>query len=87
MKKSYEKTFYNIIRKKISYFNNTELIFFRATEKGEFYIVLNKKNEKLRTDIHDILSDRYKNKNIMCLIKKVTINENIKGILYKYELI
>ena len=87
MKKSYEKTLYSIIRKKSSYFNDTELIFFRATEKGEFYIVLNKENEKLRTDIHDILSDKYINKNVMCIIKKVTINENIKGILYKYELI
>lgn len=87
MKKSYEKTLYSIIRKKSSYFNDTELIFFRATEKGEFYIVLNKENEKLRTDIHDILSDKYKNKNVMCLIKSVTINKNIKGILYKYELI
>lgn len=87
MKKSYEKTLYSIIRKKSSYFNDTELIFFRTTEKGEFYIVLNRENEKLRTDIHDILSDRYKNKDIMCLIKKVTINENIKGILYKYKLI
>ena len=87
MKKSYEKTLYSIIRKKSSYFNDTELIFFRTTEKGEFYIVLNKENEKLRTDIHDILSDKYKNKNVMCLIKSVTINKNIKGILYKYELI
>ena len=81
------KTLYNIIRKKSSYFNDTELIFFRTTEKGEFYVVLNKENEKLRTDIHDILSDRYKNKNVMCIIKNVTIKENIKGILYKYELI
>ena len=87
MKKSFEKTLYSIIRKKSSYFNDTELIFFRTTEKGEFYIVLNKENEKLRTDIHDILSDKYKNKNVMCLIKSVTINKNIKGILYKYELI
>ena len=87
MKKSFEKTLYSIIRKKSSYFNNTELIFFRTTEKGEFYIVLNKENEKLKTDIHDILSDKYKNKNVMCLIKSVTINKNIKGILYKYELI
>ena len=81
------KTLYNIIRKKSSYFNDTELIFFRTTEKGEFYVVLNKENEKLRTDIRDILSDKYKNKNVMCLIKSVTINKNIKGILYKYELI
>lgn len=87
MKKSYEKTFYNIIRKKISYFNDTELIFFRATEKGEFYIVLNKENEKLKTDIHDILSNKYINKNVICIIKNITINKNIKGILYKYELI
>ena len=87
MKKSFEKTLYSIIRKKSSYFNDTELIFFRTTEKGEFYIVLNKENEKLRTDIHDILSDKYKNKNVMCLIKSITINKNIKGILYKYELI
>ena len=85
--KSYKNTIYDIIREKCSYCNDTELICIRATGKGGYYVVLNKENEKLRTDIYDIISDSYRSKDVICIIKNITIGKKIKGILYKYELI
>ena len=82
-----KNTIYSIIRQKCSYCNDTELICTRATGKGGYYVVLDKENEKLRTDIHDIISDSYRSKDVMCTVKKVTIGNKRKGILYKYELI
>lgn len=85
--KSYKETIYDIIRKKCSYYNDIELICVCATGKGGYYVVLNKENENLRTNIFDIISDSHRSKDVICIIKNVTIRNNIKGILYKYELI
>ena len=80
-----KNTIYNLIRQKCLYYKDISLICTR--EKKGYYVVLNKENEKLRVEIHDILSDYYKNKDVMCTIKKVRIDNKRKGILYKYELI
>ena len=79
-------TIYDIIKETTKNYNNTKLICTCSSRTGNIIVVINKQNEELRNELHDIIQDHYGLYSVICETVKGTYRGK-KGILYRFILI